>query len=75
MATYAQTDSVPDTVTYYYILRTTTMPIGAAIQINDTVFKDMNFSSESYGGYELCVLTSGVTLDIIIIIWINNISL
>ena len=59
---YAATDSVPDVVTYYYIMKNIVIPSGVTLQLDEQVFKDIDFKY-----YDLCIVgDSNTTADIII---------
>ena len=59
---YALTDAVPDIITYYYILKNIVIPSGVTLQLDEQVFKDIDFKY-----YDLCIVGDSNTIADIII--------
>ena len=61
-STYSASDNVPDVITYYYFMKNIKIPIGVTLQLDDQMFKDIDFTY-----YDLCVVADAdTTADIII---------
>tara|TARA_R110000824_G_scaffold97476_4_gene233003 strand:- start:193 stop:681 length:489 start_codon:yes stop_codon:yes gene_type:complete len=59
---YAASDEIPDQITYYYIMKNIKIPVGVTLQLDDQLFKDIDFKY-----YDLCAVADGdTTADIII---------
>ena len=66
-SSYSAADDVPDIITYYYIMKNIIIPKGTALQLDEQVFKDIDFKY-----YDLCIVADSDTTADIIINFKNN---